>query len=139
MVQAVDFLWYCLGISSVLVASAGAVRIVRPATAGTKAKETPPAQKWEPISDPADDLHGRLQTFQSTRFGAPIVQRQLDPSAGPPLRSPLSSLPRPPLRPLTKVPPPPLRKQPAVRTDDKVVQIPLKMKKAPQEPPKEGA
>lgn len=126
--QAVDFVLYCLGTSSVLVASAAAYRIAagaRNATAANKTKETAAIPKWEPVPDPStEDLAGRLQVFQAARFASPIVQRQLDPQAGPPTRLQMPS--RPNIRPTTARPPvaPPRKPQ----TEGEVV-IPLRNKK----------
>jgi len=134
MVTAVDFVLYCLGCGIVTVSSAAAIRLVLGARRSSP-KEHVPTPKWEAVPDPSDGLTDRLQAFQGARFASPIVQRTLPDDAGPPLRRP----PRVPmaLRPVPRpqpAPAPPPRKRP---DDNKVIPIPLKMKK--EEPPKEGA
>jgi len=137
-VQAVDFMLYCLGTSSVLVAAATSVRIVMNVWLPNKEKAHVTVPKRGDVPDPStDDLTTRLHAFQAARYSSPIVRRQLSPDAGPPLRSPLSTLPRPAIRPVPKPAPPPLPRRPVPTDENKVVPLPLKMKKG-EEPPKEG-
>lgn len=121
MPPAVDFILYCLGISTILVSSGLSIKLVTGASKARVSKDQA-GPKWEPMPDPASQgLESRLQAFQAARYASPIIQRHLNADTGP--------RPTPTLRPPPPRPPIPIRKPPAVKTDDKVVPLPLKMKK----------
>lgn len=128
--SAVDFVLYCTGISTVLVSLAVAVRLVKTGGQSTKTnKDAGSPPKWEPVPDPGGDLSNRLQAFQSARYASPIVQRQMGPDVNPPRPAirpirPIAARPKPPATP----PPATPIKRPASQ-DDKVVPLPIKMKK----------
>lgn len=120
--QATDFFLYCLGISVVLVSTAGALRLMSPSR--PKVSKEQPAPKWEPVPDPTDaGLHGRLQAFQSARYASPIVKRQLGEDVGPRQRPPVAPPPIPIRRPAP----------PRDPEGDKVVPLPVKMKPKKEE------
>lgn len=117
MPPAVDFILYCLGISAILVSTGVSIKLVT-GTARSRTSKDQSTPKWEPVPDPTTDgLENRLRTFQSARYASPLVRRQLSADAGP--RPPQ---PRPPI---------PIRRPTSPKTDDKVVPLPVKMKKEP--------
>lgn len=113
--SSLDFVLYCLGSSAVLLSTALAIRLV--ATARRSRPQEPQPSTQVPVPDPGDELSNRLKAFQAARYASPIVRRQFDPSQGP-----RPALPRPPLPP---------RKPVAPKQDEKVVPLPVKMKKEP--------
>lgn len=70
---AIDFLLACVGMSTIVLALAGAIRIVK-GVPSTRPRPTP-ATQVRVEHDPADDMGARVRAFQEARFSSPIVQR----------------------------------------------------------------
>lgn len=85
MINAIDFLEYCCGLSFVLVSTATAYRLVKVNNVSKKINASVNTKKWEPIPDQtAEGLANRLSAFQSARFASPIVQRKFSNDASQP-------------------------------------------------------
>lgn len=128
MPPAINFALFCFGISVCVVSAAYAFKLVMSVFHSSKHTSEHPQKRWEPMTNPGPDgLAERLHAFQTLRYASPIVRRRLDNDAGP---RPPSQRPLPPpipiRRPSMSVQPP---KDP---NDDKVVPLPVKMKKEPK-------
>lgn len=102
MVQATDFLTYCLGVSCLLLAIAGSLRLL----VRERGRKQPDSTQVLQSPDPGPTgTARRLMEFQEARFASPIVRRHMEATNVPPvLTSPRRG--RPPM------PPPRSRKAP---------------------------
>jgi hypothetical protein len=83
---AFDFVMYCAGVSMVVLAFSGAVRVIISPRRHSNDHEGP---SRVPVPDPVvDAFSSRLQAIQEARYSSPIVRRQLDPNVGPVSRVP---------------------------------------------------
>lgn len=98
MSQATEFLWVCLGSSTLLVSTAGSLWMLGFGRKSSKSslQDAPTVPRSFPVQQAKvvlnEDLPGtpdhaglakRLQEFQHARYASPIVQRVVDPARGP--------------------------------------------------------